>query len=98
MRSKADAHPEVSGSREVLPVFMEGHGHDPVCGEEGLLYSVPMVDVYINVQHPLVVPGREGQHRQRWDKNTHFTGFSQSAVMKNVLVLVFIYCIYTHTC
>ena len=54
-----EAHPEVSSSREVLPIFMEGHSHDPVCSVEGFLHSVPMVDVDIDVQHPLVVPGRE---------------------------------------
>lgn len=51
------SHPEVSGSREVLPVFMKGHGHDSVCGVECLLYSIAMMDVNINIEHPLVVPG-----------------------------------------
>ena len=47
---------------------MEGDGHDSVCEVEGFLDSVTMVNVYINVQHPRVVPvcecvsvcGREG--------------------------------------
>lgn len=38
---------------------MEGHGHDPVSGVEGLLHTVSMVDVYVDVQHSLVVPGTE---------------------------------------
>lgn len=38
---------------------MEGHSHDPVSGIESLLHAISMVDVYVDVQHPLVVPGRE---------------------------------------
>lgn len=38
---------------------MEGHGHNPVSGVEGLLHAVSMVDVYVDVQHSLVVPGTE---------------------------------------
>ena len=38
---------------------MEGHSHDPVGGVESFLHTISMVDVYVNVQHPLVVPGRE---------------------------------------
>ena len=56
--------PQVSSSGEVFPVLVEGDRHDPVGGVEGLLDAVPMVDVNINVQHPLVVPGSEGQGRQ----------------------------------
>lgn len=59
MRTKAEAHPEVSGSGELLPVFMERHCHHPVCGVECLLHSVPVVDVSVDVQHPLVEPGGE---------------------------------------
>lgn len=57
MQATSEAHPEVSSSREVLSVFMEGHGHDPVCGVEGLFHTISMVNVNINVQHSLVVPG-----------------------------------------
>ena len=35
---------------------MEGDGHDAVGGVEGLLNSVPVVNVNVDVQHPLVVP------------------------------------------
>lgn len=38
---------------------MEGHGHDPVSGVEGLLHTISMMDVYVDVQHSLVVPGTE---------------------------------------
>lgn len=37
---------------------MKGHSHDPVSGVERFLHAVSMVDVYVDVQHPLVVPGR----------------------------------------
>lgn len=80
VRTKAGAHPEVSGSREVLPVFMEGHRHDPVCGVEGLLHSVPMVDVNVYVQHPLVVPGRKA-HRQSGAKSKHHHSSAASLLL-----------------
>lgn len=37
---------------------MEGHGHDPVCGVKSFLHPIPVVDVDVNVQHSLVVPGK----------------------------------------
>lgn len=49
-------HPEVSRAGEVLAVLVEGAGHDAVRRVEGLLHPVAMVDVYVDVQHPLVVP------------------------------------------
>lgn len=48
-------HPEVSRAREVLPILVKGNGHDSVSGVESLLYTITMVHVYVNVQHPLVV-------------------------------------------
>lgn len=42
-------------SREVLPVLMEGHGHHPIRGVEGLLDAVAVVHVDVHVQHALVV-------------------------------------------
>ena len=56
--------PEVPRPGEVLPVLVEGHRHDPVRGVEGLLYSVPVVDVYVYVEYPLVVLQqlKDGQH------------------------------------
>lgn len=87
MQVRSEAHPEVPGSREVLPVFMEGHGHDPVCGVEGLFHSIPMVNVYINVQHPLVVPRREA-HRQTWDQYKHNTVFSRETTCESETLLL----------
>lgn len=37
---------------------MERHGHDTVCGVEGLLYSVAVVDVDIDIQNSLMVPNK----------------------------------------
>lgn len=56
-----DIYPEISSSGKILPIFMEGHSHDPVSGIESFLHTITMVDVYVNVQHPLVVPGRENR-------------------------------------
>lgn len=47
---------------------MERHSHDSVCGVEGLLNSIAMMDVYVNVQHSLVVPKGKGQTQDRAKK------------------------------
>ena len=39
----------------VVAILMEGASHDPVCQVEGFLYPVPMVDVYVKVEHTGVV-------------------------------------------
>ena len=41
---------------EEVAKLVEGDGHDTVCEVEGFLDSVTMVDVYVNVQHPRMVP------------------------------------------
>lgn len=51
---------------------MEGHSHDPVSGIESFLHTISMVDVYVDVQHPLVVPGRESR-AAIWAKKTFYT-------------------------
>lgn len=53
---KGSSHPKVPSSREVLSVFMERHSHDPVCGIEGLFHAIAMVNINVNIQHPLVIP------------------------------------------
>lgn len=50
-----DTNPEISSTREVLPVLVERHGHDSVGGVECFLDSITVVNVNVNVQHPLVV-------------------------------------------
>jgi len=39
----------------VVAVLVEGAGHDPVCQVEGLLDTVTVVDVYVQVQHTRVI-------------------------------------------
>lgn len=49
------AYPQVTSAREVLSVLVERNCHDAVCGVEGLLHTIAMMDVNINVQNSLVV-------------------------------------------
>ena len=58
------SYPKVTCAREVFPVLVERHGHDPVRGVEGLLHAVPVVDVDVNVEDSLVVLQEleDGQH------------------------------------
>ncbi len=49
------SYSEITSSREVLAILVERHGHDSVCGVEGFLYAITMMDININIQHPLVV-------------------------------------------
>ena len=46
-------HSEISGAGEVLAVLVEGDGHDPVGGVEGLFDAIAVVNVDIDVQHAL---------------------------------------------
>ncbi len=50
---------EVSRPRKVLPVLVEGDCHDSVRGIERLLYTVTMVNVNVNVEHPLMIPNKK---------------------------------------
>ena len=45
--------PKISCSREVLSILVERDSHHTVCGVERLLDSISVVDVDVNVQHPL---------------------------------------------
>ena len=47
--NRQTTNPQVSSAREVLPIFVEGDSHDPVCGVEGLLHSITVVDVNVYV-------------------------------------------------
>lgn len=61
-------YPQVSGAGEVLPVLVKGDGHDSVCGVEGLLHAVAVVNVDVDVQHPLVVSAHDRVVTQaHWD-------------------------------
>lgn len=52
---------EVPRPRKVLPVLVEGDRHDSVCGIERLFYTVAMVNVNVNVEHPLMIPKQKVQ-------------------------------------
>lgn len=56
-------HPQVASAGEILSVFVEGNRHDTVCGVESLLHTIPVMDVNIYVENPLVVPGTTGKRR-----------------------------------
>ena len=45
--------PKISCSREVLSILVERDSHHTVCGVEGFLDSISVVDVDVNVQHSL---------------------------------------------
>lgn len=47
---------ELSGTGEILAVFVERDGHDSVCGVESFFNAVTMVDVDVDVQDTLLVP------------------------------------------
>mmetsp|Transcript_13840 Transcript_13840/g.20391 ORF Transcript_13840/g.20391 Transcript_13840/m.20391 type:complete len:270 (-) Transcript_13840:71-880(-) len=46
---------DVAGAGEVLPELVEADGHHPVRGVERLLHAIPVVDVDVQVHHPLVL-------------------------------------------
>ena len=52
---------EVASAGEVVSVFVEGESHDSVCRVESLLHAVAMVNINVNIQHSLVVPGKHHQ-------------------------------------
>ena len=55
---------EVARAREELAVLVEGDGHHAVGGVEGLLDAVAVVDVDVDVQHPLMLLEQleDGEH------------------------------------
>ena len=53
---RAPTHLDVAGAGEVLAVFVERHSHDAVRRVKGLLDTVAVVDVNVNVQDALVNP------------------------------------------
>ena len=61
---------EVSSPREILPILVEGDCHHPVSRIERFLYSIAMVNVYVNIQHTLMVSGMGSGARERWEGRT----------------------------
>ena len=64
---RSEACLEVPSSRKVLSVLVERDSHNSVRGIEGLLHSITMVNINVNVQHTLVVP--EVEERREKDGN-----------------------------
>jgi len=46
---------QVSRPWKELAMLMERDGHDTVCCVKGLFYSIPVVDINVNVEDPLMV-------------------------------------------
>ena len=61
--------PKISCSREVLSILVERDSHHTVCGVEGLLDSISVVDVDVNVQHSLQNQEVELSHNLLNNKN-----------------------------
>ena len=61
--------PKISCSREVLSILVERDSHHTVCGVERLLDSISVVDVDVNVQHPLQSQVIELSHNLLNNKN-----------------------------
>lgn len=55
LQKLAGTYSEVSGTREILSIFVEGHSHDTVSCVEGFLNSITVMNVNINVKHSLMV-------------------------------------------
>ena len=56
MRTSRSPYPQVAGAGEVLSVLVERERHDAVRRVKRLLHAVAVVNVDVDVQHPLVVP------------------------------------------
>ena len=61
--------PKISCSREVLSILVERDSHYTVCGVERLLDSISVVNVDVNVQHPLQSQVIELSHNLLNNKN-----------------------------
>ena len=51
-----------SAWKEVVAIFMEGDSHNSVSEIESLLYTITMMNVYVNVQHTWMVPAIQSKH------------------------------------
>ena len=59
------SHLEIPCPGKVLPVLVERDGHDPISGVECLLHSVTMVNINVNVENSLMIPGEGGREGGR---------------------------------
>ena len=63
---------EISRSREVLSILVEGDSHDTIGSVECFLYTIAMVNVNVNVQDTLMISvverEREGERERERKK------------------------------
>ena len=57
------SHLDVSCSREVFSILVEGDCHHTVSSIEGFFHPITVMDVYVDVQHSLMVSARKGGGR-----------------------------------
>lgn len=63
---------------------MEGHGHDTVSEVKSFLYAITMVNVYVDVEDPWVVPVR---HTQRYKKGNKHSTHSTEVIQRSDFLL-----------
>ena len=54
--TKQLTHPQITSPRKVFTVLVERHCHDSVSGIEGLLDTITVMNINVNVENTLVVP------------------------------------------
>ena len=53
--NKIITYPNLARAGEILPILVETNGHHAIGSEKGLLDTVAMVHVDVNVEHTLVI-------------------------------------------
>ena len=52
-------YPQLTGSREILPIFVEAYSHHTIRSVKRLFHSISMMYINIDVQNPIVIPGED---------------------------------------
>ncbi len=50
-----NTYPKLTRPREILSVLVEADSHHAVCGIEGLFYSISVMHINVDVEHPCVI-------------------------------------------
>ena len=53
-----DPYSRLTRTGEVLSVLVEADSHHAICGIESLFYTIAMMHINIDVEHPSMVPGQ----------------------------------------
>ena len=56
VNSWTHAHVSTCPWKEEVPIFVEGDSHDTISEVESFLYSISMMNVYVNVEDTRIVP------------------------------------------